>query len=179
MPRRRRPSSAGRLLHLRRPRRTSIARLRILSGRGKDLSSRAGSTSIPAEVEGRSRALPGVAECAVVGVPHADFGEGVVAVVTAEPGAALDEKQMIVALGTELANRSCRNKSTLPTACPQTRWARSRRRGSPKNAKATSRLEADRDAHGGVGQRRGAAAGSGRRGRYCWWTRKSATGPRS
>ena len=33
-----------------------------------------------------------MAECAVIGVPHADFGEGVVAVVIAKPGAALDEK---------------------------------------------------------------------------------------
>ena len=39
----------------------------------------------------------------MIGVPHADFGEGVVAVVTANQGAALDEKHMIAALGTELA----------------------------------------------------------------------------
>ena len=44
-----------------------------------------------------------MAECAVIGVPHADFGEGVVAVVIAKPGAALDEKAMVAALGSELA----------------------------------------------------------------------------
>jgi malonyl-CoA/methylmalonyl-CoA synthetase len=44
-----------------------------------------------------------VAECAVVGVPHPDFGEGVVAVVTPRPGARLDEKEMLRALGSGLA----------------------------------------------------------------------------
>jgi malonyl-CoA/methylmalonyl-CoA synthetase len=74
-----------------------------ISGRGKDLIISGGFNVYPAEVEGAIEALPGVAECAVIGVPHADFGEGVVAVVTAKPGAALDEKQMIMALGNELA----------------------------------------------------------------------------
>ena len=74
-----------------------------ISGRGKDLIISGGFNVYPAEVEGAIEALPGVAECAVIGVPHADFGEGVVAVVTAKPGAALDEKHMIAALGTELA----------------------------------------------------------------------------
>jgi len=39
----------------------------------------------------------------VIGVPHADFGEEVVAVVTPMQGATLEEKQMIAALGGELA----------------------------------------------------------------------------
>ena len=74
-----------------------------ISGRGKDLIISGGFNVYPAEVEGAIEALPGVAECAVIGVPHADFGEGVVAVVTAKPGASLDERQMIAALGSELA----------------------------------------------------------------------------
>ena len=36
--------------------------------------------------------LDGVLESAVIGVPDADFGEAVVAVVVAEPGAALDTR---------------------------------------------------------------------------------------
>jgi malonyl-CoA/methylmalonyl-CoA synthetase len=74
-----------------------------ISGRGKDLIISGGFNVYPAEVEGAIEALPGVAECAVIGVPHPDFGEGVVAVVTAKPGAALDERQMIAALGRGLA----------------------------------------------------------------------------
>jgi malonyl-CoA/methylmalonyl-CoA synthetase len=74
-----------------------------ISGRGKDLIISGGFNVYPAEVEGAIEALPGVAECAVIGVPHADFGEGVVAVVTPKPGAKLDEKEMLRALGAELA----------------------------------------------------------------------------
>ena len=74
-----------------------------ISGRGKDLIISGGFNVYPAEVEGAIEALPGVAECAVIGVPHADFGEGVVAVVIPKPGADLDEKRMQAALGTELA----------------------------------------------------------------------------
>lgn len=74
-----------------------------ISGRGKDLIISGGFNVYPAEVEGALEALPGVAECAVIGVPHPDFGEGVVAVVVPKPGAALDERQMLAALGSELA----------------------------------------------------------------------------
>ena len=74
-----------------------------ISGRGRDLIISGGLNVYPAEVEAVIEALPGVAECAVIGVPHADLGEGVLAVVTPRPGATLDEKQMMAALGSELA----------------------------------------------------------------------------
>ena len=48
--------------------------------------------------------MPGVAESAVVGVPHPDFGEGVVAVVVAHPGAQLDSAAMIGTLKKSIAN---------------------------------------------------------------------------
>ncbi len=59
-------------------------------GRNKDLIISGGFNVYPKEVELVVDALPGVAESAVVGVPHPDFGEGVVAVVVAQPGAILD-----------------------------------------------------------------------------------------
>jgi malonyl-CoA/methylmalonyl-CoA synthetase len=59
-------------------------------GRSKDLIISGGFNVYPAEVEAALNELPGVAESAVIGVPHADFGEGVVAVVVPRPGAALD-----------------------------------------------------------------------------------------
>jgi malonyl-CoA/methylmalonyl-CoA synthetase len=74
-----------------------------ISGRGKDLIISGGFNVYPAEVEGAVEALPGVAECAVIGVPHPDFGEGVVAVVIPKSGAALDEREMQKALASELA----------------------------------------------------------------------------
>ena len=49
----------------------------------------------PAEVEAAIEELPGVAECAVIGLPHPDFGEGVIAVVTARPGAPVPNEAAI------------------------------------------------------------------------------------
>ena len=40
----------------------------------------------------------------MVGVPHADFGEAVIAVVVAKPGAALDAQALIAALKGRIAN---------------------------------------------------------------------------
>ena len=51
-------------------------------GRAKDLIITGGFNVYPKEIEGELNSLPGIAESAVVGVPHPDFGEGIVAVVT-------------------------------------------------------------------------------------------------
>jgi malonyl-CoA/methylmalonyl-CoA synthetase len=72
-------------------------------GRDKDLIISGGFNVYPAEVEAVIDALPGVAECAVIGAPHPDFGEGVVAVVTAKSGARLEERTILDALAGELA----------------------------------------------------------------------------
>ncbi len=73
-------------------------------GRSKDLVITGGYNVYPAEVEGVINELPGVAESAVVGVPHPDFGEGVVAVVVPRPGAAVDGAAIVAALKTRIAN---------------------------------------------------------------------------
>ena len=59
-------------------------------GRSKDLIISGGLNVYPKEVEEVLDDLPGVVESVVVGLPDPDFGEAVVAVVIAEPGAALD-----------------------------------------------------------------------------------------
>jgi malonyl-CoA/methylmalonyl-CoA synthetase len=59
-------------------------------GRGKDLIISGGLNVYPAEVETTIDELPGVRESAVIGVPHPDFGEAVVAVIAMMPGAAGD-----------------------------------------------------------------------------------------
>jgi malonyl-CoA/methylmalonyl-CoA synthetase len=73
-------------------------------GRSKDLIISGGYNVYPAEVEGYINEMPGVAESALVGVPHPDFGEAGVAVVTPKPGAKLDGEQIIAQLKARLAN---------------------------------------------------------------------------
>ena len=66
-------------------------------GRSKDLIISGGYNVYPAEIEGFINEMPGVAESAVVGVPHPDFGEAGVAVVVAQPGATLDDAAIVQA----------------------------------------------------------------------------------
>jgi len=73
-------------------------------GRSKDLIISGGFNVYPAEIEGYINELPGVAESALVGVPHPDFGEVGVAVVVARPDSALQPDEIVAALKARLAN---------------------------------------------------------------------------
>ena len=73
-------------------------------GRSKDLIISGGYNVYPAEIEGFINDLPGVAESAVVGVPHADFGEVGVAIVIAKAGAVVDADTVLSTLKSSLAN---------------------------------------------------------------------------
>jgi malonyl-CoA/methylmalonyl-CoA synthetase len=73
-------------------------------GRSKDLVISGGYNVYPAEVEGTINELPGIAESAVIGVPHPDFGEAVVAVVVPRPGATVDGSAVSAALKGRIAN---------------------------------------------------------------------------
>ena len=73
-------------------------------GRSKDLIISGGYNVYPAEIEGYLNDMPGVAESAIVGVPHPDFGEVGVAVVIAKPGAGLSPEQLLADLKAKLAN---------------------------------------------------------------------------
>lgn len=72
-------------------------------GREKDLIISGGFNIYPKEIELAIDALPGVAESAVIGVPHPDFGEGVVALVVAERDADLDPAELRQTLSLMLA----------------------------------------------------------------------------
>ncbi len=74
-----------------------------IAGRGKDLVISGGYNVYPKEVESEIDALEGVAESAVIGVPHPDFGEGVVAVAV-KTGAGLTEADILTPLKKRLAN---------------------------------------------------------------------------
>jgi malonyl-CoA/methylmalonyl-CoA synthetase len=73
-------------------------------GRSKDLIISGGYNVYPAEIEAFINELPGVAESALVGVPHPDFGEVGVAVVVARPGASLKPDDLISSLKAQLSN---------------------------------------------------------------------------
>lgn len=72
-------------------------------GRGKDLIISGGLNIYPKEIEDFLNDQPGVGESAVIGVPHADFGEGVMAVITSAPDAAPDTDAIMEKITTSLA----------------------------------------------------------------------------
>jgi malonyl-CoA/methylmalonyl-CoA synthetase len=72
-------------------------------GRGKDLVISGGFNVYPKEIESEIDAMPGVLESAVIGVPHADFGEGVTAVVVCHPDAGVSETSILKGLDGRLA----------------------------------------------------------------------------
>jgi len=88
-------------------------------GRSKDLIISGGYNVYPAEVEGFINELPGVAESAVVGVPHPDFGEVGVALVIARPGAQLDTDAILTTLKAQLANFKVPKRCLLVNELPR------------------------------------------------------------
>lgn len=72
-------------------------------GRAKDLIISGGFNVYPAEVEAAIEVLGGVGEVAVVGAPHLDFGEGVVAVIVPRAGEAVSSEAILDALRETLA----------------------------------------------------------------------------
>jgi malonyl-CoA/methylmalonyl-CoA synthetase len=73
-------------------------------GRSKDLIISGGYNVYPKEIESFIDDMPGVDESAVVGIPHPDFGEAVLAVVVAKPGQSLNADSMIADLKGKIAN---------------------------------------------------------------------------
>lgn len=73
----------------------------VISGRAKDLIITGGFNVYPKEIEEILDGMAAVIETAVIGVPHGDFGEAVVAVVACD--ADIDEATTIVALKAQLA----------------------------------------------------------------------------
>ncbi|MFI5660842.1 AMP-binding protein [Streptomyces sp. NPDC051684] len=89
-----------------------------ISGRGKDLIISGGYNVYPKEIETLLDAHPTVLESAVIGVPHPDFGETVVAVVVAAPGQEPKERELIDSIFADLARfkhpRAVRVVDSLP-----------------------------------------------------------------
>jgi malonyl-CoA/methylmalonyl-CoA synthetase len=86
-------------------------------GREKDMVISGGYNVYPKEVESLIDAIPGVVESAVVGIPHADFGEGVVAVIVPD-GDELTRETVNAALAGQIARfkqpKAVINRTELP-----------------------------------------------------------------
>lgn len=76
----------------------------FIVGRAKDLVISGGLNVYPKEIETMIDGLDGVAESAVFGLPHPDFGEAVAAAVVAQKGVALEPKAISAALAGRLAS---------------------------------------------------------------------------
>jgi malonyl-CoA/methylmalonyl-CoA synthetase len=74
-----------------------------LVGRAKDLIIAGGLNIYPKEIEEAIDGLPGVEESAVIGIPHSDMGEAVVAIVVGRAGVELAENGIVAALSGQLA----------------------------------------------------------------------------
>jgi malonyl-CoA/methylmalonyl-CoA synthetase len=72
-------------------------------GRGKDLIISGGYNIYPKEIESEIDALAGVAESAVIGVAHPDFGEGVTAVVVRTPASTISAADIIGVIAGRIA----------------------------------------------------------------------------
>ncbi len=89
-----------------------------LKDRAKDMIISGGSNIYPREIEEVLLRHPAVLECSVIGRPHADWGEEVVAFVVARPGAALGETELDALCLAEIARfkrpRAYRFVASLP-----------------------------------------------------------------
>ena len=72
-------------------------------GRSKDLIISGGYNIYPKEIEQILDDVPGVLESAVIGVPHADFGETVLAAVVPRSGVTLQERDLAAEVAQKLA----------------------------------------------------------------------------
>lgn len=89
-------------------------------GRGSDLIITGGFNVYPKEVEVQLNALPGVAESAVIGVPHPDFGEAVVAVVQLDgPGTSFSPPAALAELARNLAKYKVPKHITIVEQMPR------------------------------------------------------------
>ncbi|WP_416798872.1 malonate--CoA ligase [Ciceribacter azotifigens] len=91
----------------------------FISGRSKDLVITGGYNVYPKEIETEIDSIEGVEESAVVGLPHADFGEAVTAIVVLQEGASLTEAEVIARLDPLLAKYKLPKRVLFEAALPR------------------------------------------------------------
>ncbi|HEX2114660.1 MAG TPA: acyl-CoA synthetase [Alphaproteobacteria bacterium] len=76
----------------------------FLNDRSRDMIISGGVNIYPAEIEAALHTLPGVHDCAVFGIPDAEFGERIAAVIELRPGVRLTADAVLAHLQPRLAN---------------------------------------------------------------------------
>jgi long-chain acyl-CoA synthetase len=91
----------------------------FLCDRKRDMVISGGVNIYPAEIEAVMHVLPGVHDCAVFGIPDAEFGEALMAVVEPQPGARLDVADIRARLKTSLADYKVPKHIEIRTGLPR------------------------------------------------------------
>jgi long-chain acyl-CoA synthetase len=91
----------------------------FICDRKRDMVISGGVNIYPAEIEAVLHAVPGVHDCAVFGIPDAEFGEALMAVVEPQPGAALDVADIRGRLKTSLADYKVPKHIEIATNLPR------------------------------------------------------------
>ena len=100
-------------------------------GRVKDVINRGGDKIAPLEIDAVMASLPGVAEAAAFGVPHARLGEEVVAAVVPAAGATLDAVALLEAVRMRLGARRSPRRLYVVDRLPRTELGKLRRGDLP------------------------------------------------
>jgi acyl carrier protein len=100
-------------------------------GRLRDTINRGGEKLSPLEIDAVMQALPGVAEAAAFGVPHAALGEEVVAAVVRERDSALTAGEIIDAVRKQLGDRRAPRRVWFVDALPRTEAGKLKRSALP------------------------------------------------
>jgi len=87
--------------------------------RASDMVISGGVNIYPAEIEVVLQRMPGVADCAVFGIPDAEFGEALAAVVQPLPQATLDADQVVAFLKPHVAGYKMPSKVDFVTEMPR------------------------------------------------------------
>jgi long-chain acyl-CoA synthetase len=88
-------------------------------GRKKDLIVRGGYSIVPSEVEAALLTHPAVREVAVVGYPHPDLGEEIVAYIAFRPAASAEPEELLEHCARHLASFKCPRRVLVIEALPR------------------------------------------------------------
>ncbi len=105
-------------------------------GRSKELIISGGENIHPAEIENLLAGHPAVAECAVVGLPDARWGEVPVLAVVPRPGMALDTGALLASLHGRIARFKQPRRAVLMSALPKTALGKVQRAALVEQLKA-------------------------------------------